>query len=253
MALKSISLLRYNWPLYVTCIAVSATGALIHQSTENELLRLCGLCAGVVAAWYGIASFFSFWWMFDRSPLLSGTWLPSCFEHTPRTCKQLCIALDATIIPIDQIFPQASCSTYDLFDQAIHTEPAIARAKAKTSPQRYAMIQPDDFADKIPRTELTLVTLAAHEIRDEKRREQFILETIKSTEPGGKIIIVEHLRNVPAFLAFGPGLLHFYPKSLWLALFQKAQLCVEKEFRVTPFAHVFVLTLGFNESLTMRA
>lgn len=105
------------------------------------------------------------------------------------------------------------------------------------------MIQPDDFADKVPRSELTLITLAAHEIRDEHRRETFILEAIKSTESGGKIIIVEHLRNLPAFLAFGPGLLHFYPKSLWLALFQKAQLCVEKDFCLTPFAHVFVLTL----------
>jgi hypothetical protein len=51
--------------------------------------------------------------------------------------------------------------------------------------------------------------------------------------PRGKVIVVEHLRDLAAALAFGPGISHFFPRREWLRMGSVAGLAVERERRIT--------------------
>jgi hypothetical protein len=58
----------------------------------------------------------------------------------------------------------------------------------------------------------------------------------------GRIIVAEHLRDWANALAFGPGALHFHSRRSWKHCFARTGFAVEREFSITPFVHVFVLT-----------
>jgi hypothetical protein len=87
---------------------------------------------------------------------------------------------------------------------------------------------------------VVVVTLAAHEIRDRQKRQRFFQELSRIVSPQGKLIVVEHLRDLAAALAFGPAILHFFPRREWLDLGSATGLEVERERRITPFVRVFI-------------
>jgi hypothetical protein len=55
------------------------------------------------------------------------------------------------------------------------------------------------------------------------------------------VVLVEHLRDLPNFLAFGPGFLHFHSGPSWLYSIREAGFQIERDIPVTPFVHCFVL------------
>jgi hypothetical protein len=87
---------------------------------------------------------------------------------------------------------------------------------------------------------LVVVTLAAHEIRESGKREGFFLELRRIVSPAGRVVVVEHLRDLAAALAFGPGIFHFFPRGEWLRLGSRVGMELEHERAITPFVRVFV-------------
>ena len=68
-------------------------------------------------------------------------------------------------------------------------------------------------------------------------------EARRCLRPGGRIVLVEHVRDVANFLAFGPGFLHFHSPESWRHCWEKAGLRLSDRFRVTPWVRVFVISL----------
>ena len=60
-------------------------------------------------------------------------------------------------------------------------------------------------------------------------------------KPNGKLVLVEHMRDLPNFMAYGPGFLHFLGRAEWLRLARGAGFEINHDLRVTPFVRVFVL------------
>ena len=83
--------------------------------------------------------------------------------------------------------------------------------------------------------------VSAHEIRDENERVVFFEELKRSLKVNGKIVVTEHLRDVPNFLAYTIGFFHFHSKSSWMRTFRRANLKVLQEAKITPFLTTFVL------------
>jgi ubiquinone/menaquinone biosynthesis C-methylase UbiE len=94
----------------------------------------------------------------------------------------------------------------------------------------------DNSADKI------FVIFAAHEIRSKQERFEFFKELKRVIKPTGEVFIVEHLRDVPNFLAYNIGFLHFYSKPNWLEIFELTGLSLKSEQKITPFISTFTLT-----------
>lgn len=52
---------------------------------------------------------------------------------------------------------------------------------------------------------------------------------------------MEHLRDLPNFVAFGPGFLHFHAGRSWLRSIGEAGFKVVEQRGVTPFVQCFTL------------
>ena len=121
------------------------------------------------------------------------------------------------------------------------TEPSIARARRA---QGDGESEPVDFR-RLPvatgTIEAALLLLSAHELRTDDARVALFDEMRRVLAPGGRVVVAEHLRDGPNFLAFGPGFLHFHSRRTWTRCFTRAGFAVHKEFSITPFVRVFVL------------
>lgn len=240
----ALTLARYNLPLYIfAAIAVVSGLTVACFGGLPVAARMVGVIVVIVAIWYALASFFAFHLMFDRSNLLSGEWLSTLVPNNPQHWAQISVFLEETTLPLGKLFPGAEGRLLDLFDSKVITEPAITRARelsagsGATAVSADALLIADDWAD------LTVVMLAAHEIRDGILREKLFGELNRITSGGGTVILIEHLRNFAAFSAFGPlGFFHFYPRKEWIRLAKLANLKIQQEFPITPFVHVFAFT-----------
>lgn len=238
---RAVRIARYNWPLYAAAGGGLIIGVAIASLPEMPLpVRLLAAAGATVAAWFACASFWAFHSMFDRSELLSGQWLAQELPQAPRRWVQVNAGLEETTLPLNDLFSRAEGKTLDLYDPAIMTEPAITRVRQQTADRSAIAIQPEALPVADGWAELVVVMLAAHEIRDGQKRQRFFEELRRIVSETGKVIVVEHLRDLAAALAFGPGIFHFFLRGEWLRLGSRAGLEVERERRITPFVRVFV-------------
>jgi len=134
-----------------------------------------------------------------------------------------------------------------MYDPSEMSEPSIERARRATAeghgPDPHVAPLRCDFK-ALPLSDgdcdTVFLLFAAHEVRNRASREAFFRELHRSLTSGGVVVLVEHLRDVPNFLAFGPGFLHFLPRSEWLRLGVLSGLELEMEARFTPFVRLFV-------------
>jgi ubiquinone/menaquinone biosynthesis C-methylase UbiE len=130
----------------------------------------------------------------------------------------------------------------DIFDQTFMTASSISRARRRTA-QAHAAIacSPTALVLADQSCDAVVVAFTAHEIRDPRARERFFEELTRVLRPGGKLVLVEHLRDLANLLAFGPGFLHFLPRHEWLRLASHATLSIASEMRITPWVMALAL------------
>jgi len=226
-----------SWPLYLGGLSVVIGSSLVMAFTSNAFLGWGAALAIFVALWFMTASFLAFHAMFDSSDLLRGTWLPQLFAAPPKRWVQITTSLDQTRLPLESLFPDAEGRVIDVYDPRSTTEPALARARRDVATQSGSRIS--DVGDGW--AELVLIMLSAHEIRDPKERDRLFHEVARALAPEGRVVLVEHLRDLAAVLAFGPGAWHFFPRKTWLEHFASSRFVIQHEFPITPFVRVFEL------------
>jgi hypothetical protein len=74
-----------------------------------------------------------------------------------------------------------------------------------------------------------------------EERIQILKELVKALRQDGQIVVVEHLRDVPNFLAYNIGFFHFLSGREWSHNFQHAGLIIVRRSKITPFVNVFIL------------
>ena len=98
-------------------------------------------------------------------------------------------------------------------------------------------------SDSIPLQDNTVNVIfllsAVHEMRSTKERVRFLEECYRICKPDGKVVMVEHLRDFPNFLAFSVGFTHFFSRSTWKRAFEAAGFSSVKETKFTPFMSIF--------------
>lgn len=237
---RALRIAGYNWPLYAAAGVGIVGGVVLACLSDVPLpVRWLGGFGAAIAGWFACASFWAFHSMFDRSELLGGQWLKEELAQAPARWVQINVGLEETTLPLAEVFPGAEGEMLDLYNPAVMTEPAVTRARQKADIAALG-VQPESLPVADGWAELVVVTLAAHEIRDRQRRERFFQELRRIVSPAGRVVVVEHLRDLAAALAFGPGIMHFFPRGEWLRLGNRASLEVERERRITPFVRVFV-------------
>lgn len=147
---------------------------------------------------------------------------------------------DETSYIIKKILPQSELQVYDFYNSKQHTEPAIVRAR------KVSLVYPNTQqinSSSIPLEDHSVDTIflvsAIHEIRKQDEKVQFLKECRRVCKPEGQVIMVEHLRDFPNFLAFTIGFTHFFSKATWKRAFTEAGFTSFQETKFTPFMSIF--------------
>lgn len=239
-----MTIAQFNWPFYVVAVVVliaSLTGLFLLAGLALKLV--CGMAlAG--SAYFLVGSLGVSHFIYDRSDLYRWEWFKramrganlrqaifchSGFDETSTELRERCGALQWQIL--------------DHFDASRMTEASIRRARAKfpptagTLPSRY-----DAWPVAAESADVVIALLAIHELRRETERSAWFAESKRCLRQGGRVVLVEHMRDAANFLAFGPGFLHFHSPASWRRCWVGAGFRSIDEFRITPFVRIFVLS-----------
>ena len=181
-------------------------------------------------------------YVYDFSGYYKLDWLQKEIKDADKIKLSLNInaGFDETSFIIERIFPNTQLMVFDFYNAKQHTEPAIKRAR------KVSLVYPNTqqiLANSIPLEDKTVDAIfllsALHEIRTQDEKIQFLKECHRVCKQDGKVIMVEHLRDFPNFLAFTIGFTHFFSRSIWKKAFEGAGFTSFKETKFTPFMSIF--------------
>lgn len=236
----AVRIFRYNWPVFVATwvFALVLFGA-ARFALASPLRPLLVVAASAAVVWSAIALGVSAY-VYDWSALSGGAWLPGLVGDAASGWAAIHAGLDAEIDLT--ALPAAGCvDRLDIFDPKVMSSPSIHRARRVTASRAATPSPPTALALADASCAAIVVAFTAHEIRQVDARERFFGELRRALRPGGRALLVEHVRDPANFLAFGPGFFHFLPRREWLRLAARAGLRVADERRITPW--VMALTL----------
>jgi len=236
-----LNILSFNRHFYIFGIAVLALIIISRQIFEwSDLLYwivlisfLYGLMMPLLVSAY----------VYDFSGYYDFKWLKKCKidESEVKQILNINAGFDETSFIIKNNFPDADLKVFDFYDAEKHTEPAIIRAR-KVSLVYPGTQQMQSHSIKIKDNSADLIFLlsAVHEIRSNAEKMQFLKECHRVCKPSGKVIMVEHLRDLPNFLAFSVGFTHFFSRKVWENAFKNSGFKTFKEVKFTPFMSIFI-------------
>jgi len=218
LALIIASYLTFHWPALLFWMIIGAF--------------LYGLIMPLIVSAY----------VYDFSGYYDFNWLKrlNIEDPGPKRILNINAGFDETSFIIKNTFPQAELSVFDFYDAERHTEPAIIRAR------KVSLVYPNTkqiISNSIPlengSADIIFLLSAAHEIRSQEEKVQFLKECHRLCKQNGRVIMVEHLRDLPNFLAFSIGFTHFFSKVTWKKAFEKAGFSSFAETKFTPFMSIF--------------
>jgi ubiquinone/menaquinone biosynthesis C-methylase UbiE len=182
------------------------------------------------------------YYVYDVAGLYTLDWLNHLNLPEPERILNINAGFDETSSLLKAKYPDASLLVFDFYDPTLHTEVSIKRARQAYPPYpgtQQATTHSLPLADE--QLDLIFIILAAHEIRVTEERILFFRELRRCLRPGGKIVVVEHQRDWPNFLAYNIGFLHFLSPQSWQHTFDHAQLEVDQQLKITSFISVYSL------------
>ena len=181
-------------------------------------------------------------YVYDLSGFYDFHWLKGQVGKDERVNQLVNInaGFDETSFIIENKFPGSNLKVFDFYNARQHTEPAIKRAR------KVSLVYPDTQqipSDHIPlkdnTVDIVFLLSAVHEIRSHNEKVEFLKECHRLCKPNGKVIMVEHLRDFPNFLAFTVGFTHFFSRAAWKKAFESAGFSTFQETKFTPFMSIF--------------
>jgi hypothetical protein len=226
--------LRYNWPLYLTGVAATGAAAAVASAPQIPgVVRHAGLTGAVAGTWLSAASLVATWWAYDHSELYRWTWLERALPDPPRDWLVVHAGLDEASPALRERWPQARGATLDVHAGRLPMTASLARARRVTR----AGHRPDGAAEigEAGQLDAVVAFLSAHELRRRADRDQLIRELTGPLRPGGRLVIVEHVRDVRNAIAYGPAVTHFLPSGEWRRAIRQGGLEIVHDERLTPF------------------
>lgn len=185
----------------------------------------------VVSAYvYDFSGYYDFNWLKDLGLI----------DKKPKQLVNINAGFDETSFILESNFPKSDLKVFDFYNAKQHTETAIVRArKVSLIYPNTKQISTDNIPLKDKSVDLVFLLSAAHEIRSHEEKVVFLKECHRVCKQNGKVITVEHLRDVPNFFAFSIGFIHFFSRKVWKKAFEEASFSSFEEMKFTPFMSVF--------------
>jgi len=236
-----LQIIRYNWSHYAFTFFVAVSCIAAGELLRSRAASAIALLGVALVCWMAISILASHY-IYDRSGLYDFRWMLDSLPRQPSTWLNIHCGLDQSSPLLISLFPNAKRQVLDIFDPSEMTEPSIARAR------RENIAASETFAANfralpVPSGSCAAVFLifAAHELRNRSSRREFFAEITRVLSTDGTVVMIEHLRDLPNFAAFGPGFLHFQSRREWIKVAASADLALVNQFSITPFVCVFML------------
>lgn len=235
------NIVSFNWHFYLLALAGVAVLLLLNFLLANQFAWMA-LVLGIVIAGVTLFSLSISCYIYDFSGLYEFKWMKSFKSEKGNKILNINAGFDETSELLQQHFPQCELTVLDFYDPEKHTEVSIKRARKAYPPYpgkkqiTTAIIPFDDQS-----INYIFLIFAAHEIRNVKERELFFKELRRIVLPNGKVIVTEHLRDIPNFMAYTVGFFHFYTEASWKSMFKATGFEIISEVKCTPFISTFIL------------
>jgi hypothetical protein len=236
-----INIVRFNWHFYIIAgvFIIAAIIALRFLNFPFDLLLLLvasGALSGI------IISLLVSWYVYDRSDLYALKFLRDLNISSTADLVNINAGFDETSAMLKANYPSASLTVFDFYDPQKHTEISIERArKAYPAFPGTQIISTSAIPLQENSIDVVFLILAAHEIRDDEERVRFFGQLKNALKANGKIVVVEHQRDLNNFVAYNFGFFHFFSTASWKKTFSGSGLKMEKESKHTPFLSLFIL------------
>lgn len=181
-------------------------------------------------------------YVYDFSKYYNFNWLKqfNLKDFNSQQIVNINAGFDETSFIIKNNFPKSNLKVFDFYNADKHTEPAIIRArKVSLVYPNTKQIKPDAIPLEDKSVDVIFLLSAVHEIRTHQEKIQFLKECNRVCKPNGKVIMVEHLRDFPNFLAFSIGFTHFFSKAVWKKALSSSGFNFFEEAKFTPFMSIF--------------
>jgi SAM-dependent methyltransferase len=232
-------IVEFNWSRYLLAIIVAALSGWCATWVDNAMARGLLVAAIVLPLWWTTASLLASWWIYDASGLTNWKWLTR-FVDTPRRCLNIHAGFDETTNELSKVFPESSFHVLDIYDPTVTTERSIARARDTGNARNAVQACMTDLPIPPDSHDAVFLLFAAHEVRADEKRVALFREVRRVLAPGGRLVLVEHLRDTPNFAAFGPGFWHFLSSRTWHQAGAQADLHLDAQEAVNPFVAIYV-------------
>jgi hypothetical protein len=251
-------IVRFNAPFFVAAavavvVAVVAAVLLHEPPWLRAVAALAALGALVLSGGALLASYLTY----DRSGLYTWAWfdrfvsstttststsktMTTTTSTTTTTIAHVHTGLDESTAILRRRYERARVLVYHASDTRAQTEASIARARAIV-PRHPDTVDVGLGPLPVRDVDVIVLPMAAHEVRDDDVRARWFQTLAGSLTPGGRVVVVEHLRDARNLLAFHLGVLHFLSRATWHDTFGKAGLVVVEESWVTPLLALLVL------------
>lgn len=233
-----LNIVRFNYPFYIaTCLEIALL-LILQWIFQVERIAWIALLLMLPL----IVSLFVSWYVYDLSGLYSFKWFDKLEDSGRQNLLNIHAGFDETSRLIQQKFPDCRLTIADFYSPDKHTELSIKRAR-----KRYPVLPATKQVEtnKLPFEhsvfDKIFLLFAAHEIRNETERFQFFEELRRILKDDGEIVLMEHLRDVPNFIAYSIGFFHFFSKQSWKRTIEASGFSEERNFKSTPFVHIFIL------------
>ncbi len=236
-----LAIARFNWPFYAAAAGFMVLGWI--GVAAGGWLAVAGASVVMGCCYFLIGSLGVSHWVYDLSDLYQWAWLDRALGNSRVEKLALCHSgFDEASVMLKRKFPQAAWQVLDHYDPATMTEASIRRAR-KLYPPTAGTVASRFYQWPVEDAKLDVVfgLLAIHELRSDAERTAWFSEARRCLTDDGRVVLVEHVRDLANFVAFGPGFLHFHSVAAWRRSWESGGLIENDSFRVTPFVRVFVL------------
>ena len=238
-----INILRFNWHFYVFAFAVVVLLQLFKIVWEGKFILLWNILIFLTVAPTLLTVLVS-WYVYDFSGLYNLRFLDDLRLPENSTIVNINAGFDETSQLIQNKYPRAKLRVFDFFDPEKNTEISIHRARKVYPPYpNTEIISFNALPLESNSVDLILLIFAAHEIRQEIDRNIFFKELKRVLKIDGRILLIEHLRDFPNFMAYNFGFFHFIPKNSWLRTFDSAGFKLFRAQKIALLVNCFTLHL----------
>jgi len=236
------NIIRFNWHYYVIAFAAIITIFILKNFLTATINLAATILLFLVIASIIISLFVS-WFIYDYSDLYTFNWLEKLNISTEGCMVNINAGFDESSEILKDRFPKSELIVFDFYDPKKHTEVSIERARKAYPPyQGTKIISTNAFPLEQNSVDTIFLILAAHEIRNDDERIFFLKQLSNSLKDDGKIVVVEHQRDIFNFIAYNFGFFHFFPTKTWNKTFASAGLTETSIFKITSFIKGFVLS-----------